>query len=86
MAFCRANSIFSEEEIKDLIEYDKELFIRFVPEIEMPGHALSFFPVTRSTAARVVLSNSVVFVASKKTSSVRATTKPFHFLRVFLTM
>lgn len=33
---------FSEADITEIIEYGKERFVRIVPEIEMPGHALSF--------------------------------------------
>lgn len=33
---------YSEAEIKELIEYCKERYITFVPEIDMPGHSAAF--------------------------------------------
>src|SRR6185312_12586810 len=33
---------YSEEDIKDLIQYCRERFITFVPEIDMPGHSAAF--------------------------------------------
>lgn len=32
---------YSEGEIKEIIEYGKKRFVKIIPEIEMPGHALS---------------------------------------------
>jgi N-acetyl-beta-hexosaminidase len=33
---------YTESEIKELINYCKERFITFIPEIDMPGHSASF--------------------------------------------
>ena len=33
---------YSEEDIKDLIQYCRDRFITFVPEIDMPGHSAAF--------------------------------------------
>lgn len=32
---------YTQEEIKEVVEYAKQRFIRIIPEIEMPGHALA---------------------------------------------
>src|SRR5690606_39524104 len=37
-----AGQSYSEEELKELIQYCKDRFITLIPEIDMPGHSAAF--------------------------------------------
>jgi hexosaminidase len=38
---CRYGGYYTQEEIKEVVEYAKSRYITIVPEIEMPGHAVA---------------------------------------------
>ena len=71
---------YSKEEIRDIIEYGRKRCVKIVPEIEMPGHALSFLAGYTQYSCTGGPFKPRCYWVLNRTSFVLAMMKPLNFM------